>query len=222
MCINLFISIYFESNPQRSNEIISCLKSNLDNEYISNVYVLKEGNFTFEIYNNKLNIINISNRPKFRDFFDIINSITTKDDINILANNDIFFNNTIKLTYKYLSHNKCFALSRWDLINEIYRINTVSSSQDSWIFKGFIKEEINADFYQGIWGCDNKLAYEIKRCGYKIMNPAFSIQSFHVHSSNKRNYRQHLELEGPFHDIIPDSFDPILKLVIASFKNENQ
>ena len=45
----------------------------------------------------------------------------------------------------------------------------------------------------GIRGCDNRLAYEIKEAGYKILNPSKSIVTVHIHSSNKGNLNPNQE-----------------------------
>jgi hypothetical protein len=34
----------------------------------------------------------------------------------------------------------------------------------------------NCDFYFGILGCDNKVAYEAKKAGYRVTNPAYRVQ----------------------------------------------
>jgi hypothetical protein len=40
----------------------------------------------------------------------------------------------------------------------------------------------------GIPGCDNRIAYELNRAGYRLCNPATKVQSIHYHESDIHNY----------------------------------
>ena len=58
-------------------------------------------------------------------------------------------------------------------------------SQDVWVFKGHIKPELKADFPLGVPRCDNRLLYELQEAGYSVLNPAFSIKSYHIHKGQR-------------------------------------
>ena len=45
-----------------------------------------------------------------------------------------------------------------------------------------------SDFNLGIPGCDNRIAWELYRAGYKLINPASKIKSYHYHPSDLHNY----------------------------------
>ncbi len=160
--INLFFNWY--RDDKRQHEIDTCLK-----------------------YNQKIfdNVIVIEGRPTFSELFAM-----TKDypnDINCFCNSDIFFPTTYQL--HRINENECYALCRYDLKHGQHVFFNHSDSQDAWIFRGAIKP-INAPFTMGLWGCDNRVAYEIKQAGYEIKSPSLSIKIIHLHERDERNHQR--------------------------------
>lgn len=168
--IRLLQNFYFDSNTDRQKEIEECFYNNSS---------LSEIDSFVPIYS--------SYRLTFQDFFNRINKLTSENDINIIANSDIYFDSTIKLSEK-IKTTECYALSRWEVqLNNVTEHFARPDSQDAWIFRGPIKN-ISADFFLGYRGCDNRLAYEIQKSGLKISNPSLSIKSYHLHLTGIRNY----------------------------------
>jgi hypothetical protein len=183
--VNLYTSFYQDKNPIRQNELLFCLNKNIENPLIDNIYLLVEGNVKLP-KSDKLIIIK-SNRPTYRDFFDLVNvTVLFSNQISIIANTDIYFNET--LSALDLHDRQCIALSRWDKRKDGLRLHNERYSQDTWIFKGKIRNVRFCDFYLGIPGCDNRIAYELNRAGYRLFNPANKIQSIHYHQSDLHNY----------------------------------
>jgi hypothetical protein len=183
--VNLYTSYYQDKDPKRQKELLYCLKKNIENPLINNIFLIVEGEVKLPI-NGKLIIIE-ANRPTYRNFFDLINdTVTSPNDISILANTDIYFNDTLQLID--LREKQCIALSRWDKRKDGLRLHNERYSQDTWIFKGKIRNVRFCDFFMGIPGCDNRIAYELNRAGYRLVNPAYSIQSIHYHQSDLHNY----------------------------------
>jgi hypothetical protein len=167
---NLFITYYKDQNPRRQKELDFCLMHNLKNPLLNTIVFERQDRLPFSFY------------------FGKINKISSNDDINIIANSDIYFDDTLKLA-ENINANNCYALSRWDdtpdgKSNFFHR----EDSQDVWIFKGKIKNNLFGDFLLGLCGCDNRLAFEISKAGYKISNPGLSIRAHHYHMSHIRNY----------------------------------
>jgi hypothetical protein len=185
--VNIYTSFYQDSNPVRQLELLYCLKKNINNPLIDKIYLLVEGNVVLP-KSDKIVSVNFK-RPTYRDFFDFVNNtVITKDDISIVCNTDIYFNHTLSLLDFH--DRQCVALSRWDYKKQALRLHNERYSQDSWIFKGKIRNVRFADFYMGIPGCDNRIAYELNRAGYRLLNPATTIQSIHYHPSDLHNYNQ--------------------------------
>lgn len=180
--IRLIYNYYEDKNKVRKREIDFCLQKNLDNPHINVV------------------IIETEEKPTYNLFFQKINEMTGPDDINIICNSDIFFDETIILTAT-MKHKQVYALSRWDYINEHnIKLFDRHDSQDTWIVKGRV-ENVISNFTLGKKGCDNRIAYEFKNAGYLISNPSRSIKTYHVHNSNIRNYSQRDIVPGPYHTV---------------------
>lgn len=107
-------------------------------------------------------------------------------DINCFCNSDIYFKPETFHLLNHIKENECYALTRYDLKdgNEVFFGRR--DSQDAWVFRGEIKS-IDAPFTAGKWGCDNKLAHEIKKSGYKITNPSLDIKIIHLHEIDNRD-----------------------------------
>lgn len=133
--------------------------------------------------------------PTFKDFFKICQA----DAINIVANTDIYFDETLsRLPFRQRNHigprsidtsKIAICLSRWERINgswSVYRNHR--QSQDAWMFQGMLPTNLinECNFRIGTLGCDNRLVYTFQRYGYETLNPAFTIRAKHVHFSNHR------------------------------------
>jgi len=187
--IRLITSYYTDSDINRQQEIDFCLKQNVNNAHIDEILILNE-NDSLPIENDKIQQIKFS-RPKFKDFFNTINSITDKDDINILTNTDIFFNTTLSNIHKLDLTNTVITLLRWEYNSGSPTIPIRRGDcQDSWIWLGKMNPLENSDFYLGKLGCDNRIAWELKSAGYTLTNNCDLLQSVHVHETKKRNYSQ--------------------------------
>jgi hypothetical protein len=183
--VNLYTSFYQDKDPKRQNELLYCLNQNILNPLIDNIFLIVEGEVKLPV-SGKLIIVN-SERPTYRNFFDLVNdTVTSANDISIVANSDIYFNDT--LAHLDIKERQCIALSRWDKRKDGLRLHNERFSQDTWIFKGKIRNVRFCDFYLGIPGCDNRIAYELNRAGYRLFNPANRIQSIHYHQTDLHNY----------------------------------
>ena len=172
--IRLFVSYYQCGNKKRQKELDFCWNKNNQNPLIDH-------------------IVNFENRPTYNQFFE-----ETKNypyDINILANADIYFNDTLALV-KGISPREAYALTRWEVnkkgtivpFEEMHVENKhakAKHSQDVWVFKGAV-ERVQGNFHLGRPGCDNRIAAEIRRAGYKLSNPSFQIQCIHKHREPAR------------------------------------
>jgi len=173
--INLFVSHYQCGNRQRQRELNFCLRENEKNPIIDAIKLFAE-------------------RPTYTNFFE--QTELFPNDINILANADIYFNETLE-HIKEIGIRDCYALTRWELdgktpvlFEEKHVRNKQAKakhSQDVWIFKGAITS-IYGRFPLGIPGCDNRIAYEIIRRGYRLTNPSLTVQAIHLHKIETREY----------------------------------
>jgi len=182
--INLFVGYYQCGNPVRQKELDHCLARNVTNKLLNAI------------------VLETPERLKFNFFFNKINKITSDNDINIIANSDIYFDETIQLTAG-MTHNDCYALSRWD----VTRAGTAAhmdrrDSQDVWIVRGKVRN-VFGDFYLGYRGCDNRIAYEFQKAGYVVRNPSKTIKTYHLHLSNIRSYNMSNVVSEPYLTVQP-------------------
>lgn len=139
-------------------------------------------------------------RTTYQDLFDFINQKTQPNDINIVANSDIYFDDTIKNCDK-ITKDECYALTRYNIIKGEAIFEDTPGSQDCWIFKGKIKKG-NFDIPMGIPGCDNRIAHELKEAGYRVYNPSKIIKSYHIHNTPK-SYTNKTERIPPPYYLVP-------------------
>lgn len=212
----ILIQEYFEpSNKERVLEIRNVLELNLNNVNIDYIYLLNEKNYNYidikTKNNDKLKQIVTNSRLTFKKAFEFCNQTSSllkiEDFTIILANNDISFCQTSFDNINYVLKDNpktVIALSRNEKIeNEESSVSLGGSvsavrpfinpnSQDVWIYRGLIKDAetetkaAEADFYFGVPGCDNRIAYILAERGYKLRNLPFDIITIHNHNSNFR------------------------------------
>lgn len=169
MKINLYQS-WFDS-PVRPQEFERCRAKNL--ELFDRVIYLKWW-------------------PTYSEFFREM--MAHPEDINIVANLDIYFDKETFHLLKNIRPDVVYCLTRWDeqpdgeLLTFSKRRggHDGSWSQDAWVFKGFPTTKdgflLEADFKIGSRGCDNHIAWVLAENGYKLHNPSQDIKIIHVHN----------------------------------------
>jgi len=191
----LFTSFFDPKDEGRKRELLQVLKNNLDHKEIDLVTVLTETEIP--ITHPKLKVID-SNRPTYQDFIDEANREASDDDIVVIANSDIYFDETVNWPHSLPMQRTCLALSRWDVYpNGTKRLFAYEHSQDTWIFKGRIDID-GCAYYMGLPGCDNRFAFDVTKQGYRVRNTAKDIVTYHLHNTNVRSYTQADRLEGDY------------------------
>lgn len=148
-------------------------------------------------------VILIPGRPTFGEWFEHAQEFP--DDINCFCNSDIYFQEIDNL--KNIKPNDAYALTRWDKTAKGLKFFARPDSQDAWVFKGVVRKLNKSDFTAGMWGCDNRLAHELKAVGYNVINPSLSIVTVHVHENDNRNYERTVKntVPPPYHQLKPIS-----------------
>jgi hypothetical protein len=183
--VRLFISSYPERRPDRENEYRFALERNVKCAAINEIFIFCEGPPPQLPPSSKLHLKQIRKRPTYDDFFAWINEVAREEDISIIANADISFDNTLAAAAITLGSRECCALTRWEDKKIFFR----NDSQDSWIFRGRIRQVI-APFAVGVPRCDNRLMCELQTAGYRVLNPALTIVSTHHHAGYRTEYSE--------------------------------
>jgi hypothetical protein len=193
MIINLIVQYYKCDNEARQEEIDFCLSKNLSNEFISSVYLLTEQliDMSHFPHHEKIKQTVIGERLTFEMAFQHANQ-QHEDQVWILSNADIYFDGSLVQLNDAKLGDAVFALTRhdiqmdgtWKIVDPAY----AHGSQDAWIFKTPIPlDKLYAKFYLGIPGCDNRIAYEFIKAGYKVINPSNKITIYHLDLIRRTN-----------------------------------
>ena len=203
----LVTQFYKPENEDRFNEIKYCLKRNIENFLIDIIAIhVKPSDIQYLEESKKIKIFEVADRATYQCLFDSESLIG--EGLIIVANSDIFIEeDAIKLCLQNIQENQMYALSRWDLDEDMKaKHHNTWDSQDAWIFKNSIKAG-NYDIPLGIPGCDNRIAYELKEAGYEVINPSKRVKTYHYHLSNYRSYKEIDRLEGEFYCITPGGIE---------------
>lgn len=234
----LIAQYFIHSNLERKNEIISCLRRNLQLNEITKIYLLNEKIYSDKelgiddlLIENKQKIeqILINKRMTYKDALLFIHYMIKNGNTGyfIIVNSDIFFDNSLKnLQITSLSREKSiYTILRFEY-NEKYKddlkqsklLGPTKTSQDTWIIHSNFcpsKNEIEqCNFNLGLPGCDNVIAYLFFDFGYKIYNEPYVIKTYHFHSSKIRNYSESSRLPKPYLFVYPVLRTPKLVRII--------
>ncbi len=188
--VNLLVSYYDANTPERQKEIDYCMDHNCNNPQFTTIYNLGKP------YSHP-KVINLNyDRPTYQDFINEANK--AGGNYTVIANSDIYFDTTINWIHQVDMTGHLIALCRYDVDSVWrYKLFPYAHSQDVWIFKGKIKID-TCDYVLGVPGCDNRFAYDAMMHGYKVVNPAKDILTFHLHNSSERNYTEANRLHGGY------------------------
>jgi hypothetical protein len=176
-------------NPARQGELRECLRRNLDNPHIGQL-VLWVYNGTPPAAESKLVVRKEDHQPSFDELFHAANTLCAPGDVAIIANSDVWFDDTAALVER-IEPNQCYALLRVESTGKLLTTREGDprrDSQDAWVFRPPIRP-VGARFCLGRAGCDNALAYLLTRSGYDVRNPAKTICIHHLHASQLRPFK---------------------------------
>lgn len=210
----LLTPYYLDSRPERQAELDFCLQRNLRNPLIAKVILFLDNSLNAaqvkKLHRPKIETIYCGRRCTYQDFLDYANKYL-QGEIVIVANTDIFFDESLQDLTDYDLGNKFVTLLRWDVVSiepEFLRtqLNVRMNSQDAWLFYSPLRV-FPSDFPLGIPCCDNRVLFEAQSVGLQVINPALSIRSYHLHSTNIRNYKTTERVLGPCLLVLPHALE---------------
>lgn len=206
----LLIEYFKSSNLDRDREYLTCINQNIQNSLIDRIYVFISDESELVFTDNKISIIKLVKRPTFLDLFNFSNENLSGETI-IIANTDIFFDESLSSINETDLSNRFLSLTRWDLFFHEGKVmmryydlpwrGDISSgqmSQDVWIYKSPIKIDSRSNFLMGKPGCDNRISQIIHESGYEVSNPSKNIKAYHLHQTNFRTYTEDDVIPGPY------------------------
>jgi hypothetical protein len=210
--MNLIIEYFNSRNHMRNGEYLYCLHQNLANDLIDNVYLFMEDDAELNFDSPKIHRIVRKNRPSYQNIFEYCNE-HMKNEICIVANADIIFDDTLRYFKNIDMTMQFYALSRWEISTndgknwEIEPYEN-AASQDVWIFKTPVLSSDSMNYTMGKPGCDNKITYHMRELGYICRNPGKKVVTIHFHPTNFRTYDWNNDrIPGPYLLVAPvDNF----------------
>jgi hypothetical protein len=199
------IQQYFKHKlPKRAREIWTCLEKNLACPYIDFIVLLNESDEELPV-SEKLIVRNIGERLTYAHVLRYIQSELPDNAVAVFSNSDIWFDSTLSdiWSINMESRRMFLALLRWDEGEDSPKLfGPRPDSQDSWIVAkktvDFSITDEDFGFTFGQSGCDNAIALAMLRKKCLVVNPAYTIQTHHVHASEIRNYNPRDVLYRPF------------------------
>lgn len=236
--INLFLQFFIHPNPERYNEIKSCLQYNVENPFINYIYLLNEyqpdGSYRpftekeLGVSSEKIIQIPLGNRLKYNDVFRLAKDMNCGG-YNIIANADIFFDESLKNILKSDMNEKPIMMCqlRWDYDGTPMGIKIFgprADSQDAWIWHSKWNNKLQNkafNFQLGQAGCDNHIAYLFKICGFELVNDPELVHCLHYHKTEIRDYIAKDRILDPYICIIPNNSNNLM-IKDISFEGHNE
>lgn len=222
---NLLLTYWSSPDIARNKEVLDTISKNIELNVFNTITIFTEINSDKDInkFKSKKVEIIVDSRKTYQDIFNYSNVIFSSSDcVNILANSDIEFDESINVA-ESISEKDFFALTRYDRnTNELQKgyLKDLSDSQDVWIWRGFNFLQ-NCNFYLGIPGCDNKIAFNAFDGGYTVRNPSKTIKTYHNHLTESRtgtSKNLNMRIERPYCYLKPTHIDE--KFVICTEETE--
>ena len=211
--MNLIIEYFQSKNHIRNGEYLYCLHENIGIDEIDNIYIFIEEGSDLNFDSPKIKKIVTKERPTYHDIFEYCNE-HMKDQICVVANADIIFDDTLRYFESLDMTKQFYALSRWEITSSNGKDWNIepfdnAASQDSWIFKTPIETSDEMNYTMGKPGCDNKIVYHMRELGYTCRNPGKKVISIHFHISHFRTYDWKSDrVPGPYLLVAPvDNFN---------------
>ena len=193
----LIQQFYKSSNLKREKELRKCLIQNIECEYIDQIYLFMETNLSLPSDpQGKITQIPLKTRLSYANCIDLIQRIIGSGKLVVFANADIYLDKSWKSVWSVNLNDVFVALLRWEEGvegKEPTLFGPRSDSQDCWLIhsdsvlnRSWNLSAFNIPF--GKSGCDNAILIEFLRNKFKIVNPAMSLRTIHVHKSEFRTY----------------------------------
>lgn len=197
--LTLIQQYYMPPQPKRAKELYLSLKANLECPFVDTIILCVEPNVKRDSLPpdpyGKLKLTPLKTRITYADCIRIIEKRVPKGHIVVFANADIYLDTSWHSIWSTDLHDVFMALLRWeqDSAKEPTLFGPRPDSQDTWVVhsdsvlsRTWDYEALNLPF--GKAGCDNAILVEFLRQKFKVVNPALTLRTIHVHQSEIRTY----------------------------------
>lgn len=198
--VHLVMEWYEAATAARNNELLHCLATNLNNSAFASIHVVTTSRLFKALKEQlsqralvppalfvKMDLWEQPQRVTFEQVFDHVAHRLPNNTIVVVANADVFFDESLNLLGDFPTQEQVYALLRRDRTNltSRWRLHIRTDMQDAWVFRTPMRLT-SANYSFGFLGADNRLALDLRKVGYRVTNPALRIRMFHMHASNLR------------------------------------
>jgi len=191
----LLTQYYKPNNLQREKEIKKCLEMNLQIPLIDKVVLLNEKTYDLP-KSEKLQQIVHGKRLTYAAVIKWYQENAPPNTICVFANSDIYLDETWNQLWSTNLEDKFISLLRYDVQKDgkpSVLFGPRPDSQDTWAFlsDSLKTREFNwkdLEFPFGQAGCDNAINVEMLKKKFLVVNPALSVKTHHLHTSEVRTY----------------------------------
>jgi hypothetical protein len=190
----VLIQQYYKPNDKkRETELRKCLTKNIECEFVDKIFLFVES-LNLQIPpdpEKKIVQMQLKSRLSYADCIFLIQKKIGSGHLVAFANADIYLDETWKSIWSVNMDSVFFALLRWEEDGTLF--GPRNDSQDTWLIHSDSVLSRTWDFNAfnipfGKAGCDNAILVEFFRNRFRVVNPAMSLKTHHVHSSEIRNY----------------------------------
>lgn len=180
----------------RKKEIQFCAEQVQSGALFESVIFFCEKGITPDFVHQDSKLVHLDKRLTYADWIRWCAERDLEDVIFVLANSDIFFDESVSKLKEICSEATAVCLSRYEYNGSITAAKPHPNphwSQDVWaVHSSSLPKLINRialfEFWMGVPRCDNKFAYALLESALQISNPFPQVKSFHNHSSQVRGY----------------------------------
>jgi hypothetical protein len=209
----LIQQLYKSPNKTRDKELQKCLRKNLENEFVDEILLFTEGKDIQVPVDKKIKQVPIKTRLSYANCIDAIKRVIGAGKLVVFANADIYLDNSWDALWSINMTDTFLALLRWEEGvdgKEPALFGPRHDSQDTWVIHSdsVLNKEWNLTAFNipfGKAGCDNAILVEFLRNKFKIVNPAMSLKTIHVHASDVRNYEKTDIVDRPVYMFVEPS-----------------
>ena len=185
--INLITTLYVDYDSARQDEHRECLRRNIENTHITRIFVLVERGADLEPLLKHPKVVALVvpvGRQTYSNFISIANHYC-QEEVVVFSHSDIFFDDTISATPRFLRGDTLFAMTRRELQTDGSAPWSLSQqSSDAWALRAPITAT-NTQIEIGQPESDSLFVGRMIRAGYSVQNISLDINCFHMHLSQK-------------------------------------
>ena len=156
-----------------AGELDECLAKNIRNRHIDRIVLVATSGAEHrnKFASDKVLWLDMEkrSRPTFRNFDP---NTTSHEDLNILANGDIFFDDSLAKLRDFDLPGVFVALTRWEHKNERHVVDENERGLARQLGLSAVDEAVfRRSLTMGRWWCDTHLTWELRRAGFRVGNP---------------------------------------------------